>query len=709
MTAALLLRDIWMYSLQVALLVGAVAIVGALFNARVSRAGLLFWQAVLIACLALPFCQTWKPAASEAVTIEAASGPTEIPLNSKTPVNGPARADVRWEGVALSVLGAGILLRLGWLVLGLWSLRRLRRTSSPLPQELEPFLSAQRHVGAEARFHSSGSAPSPVTFGLRRPVVLLPESVLGLDAATQNAIAYHELLHVKGRDWIQLVAEECVHALLWFHPAIWWLLDRIHLTREQVVDRAVIDLTESRQGYVTALLAVAALPPQPALFPATLFLRKSRLRLRVNELFKETPMSRTRLLLSLGASAAVVVSSAIVGARLFPLEARAAAPHAEDSVSIQVKGGSAQLLHTGRTEYPRTALRKRVEGAVDLELSVDEQGLVSDVRVLDGPRELRAAALASALKWHFAPAHGVTGGASGGVAGGVTGGVAGGVQGGVVGGVAGGVAGGVSPSMAIATITFTLPDDADRLEANLAARERIEVEEQAVRRRIEESSRAGRDEDAVKQKIMLRDKLLEMNKQAMKEKVLDERMRMKFVDERKMVEMARNEAERNALASQRAERELQERQIVEVRKALEAARQGVEERRQADNSGARREQVEQQLKERIERLKAAEAGSEETDAAKRQIEELSALMQKLREVERQRLLVPGPLVQIRSERVPEATLLELQTRLAVSIGDTLDTGAMRRIVETVRHFDEHLRARLERNEDGGLILVIVAP
>ena len=45
--------------------------------------------------------------------------------------------------------------------------------------------------------------------------------------------------------------------MLWFHPAIWWLIGRIRLTREQVVDQAAIRLTDSKERYVESLLAVA--------------------------------------------------------------------------------------------------------------------------------------------------------------------------------------------------------------------------------------------------------------------------------------------------------------------------------------------------------------------------------------------------------------------------------------------------------------------
>jgi beta-lactamase regulating signal transducer with metallopeptidase domain len=52
----------------------------------------------------------------------------------------------------------------------------------------------------------------------------------------QEAIACHELVHVRRRDWLREIFEEAVVAVLWFHPAVWMLIGRIRLAREQVVD-----------------------------------------------------------------------------------------------------------------------------------------------------------------------------------------------------------------------------------------------------------------------------------------------------------------------------------------------------------------------------------------------------------------------------------------------------------------------------------------
>jgi beta-lactamase regulating signal transducer with metallopeptidase domain len=83
------------------------------------------------------------------------------------------------------------------------------------------------------------------------------------------------LIHVRRRDWVFQLVEEAVRTLLWFHPAIWWLIGRIQLSREQVVDQAAVAMIESRERYVEALLAVA-IAKSPGMFtPAPAFLRRS--------------------------------------------------------------------------------------------------------------------------------------------------------------------------------------------------------------------------------------------------------------------------------------------------------------------------------------------------------------------------------------------------------------------------------------------------
>jgi beta-lactamase regulating signal transducer with metallopeptidase domain len=240
MTARMVLSNIASFGLQVTVLVAAGAALARAFRIDEPRAMLAYWRTLLLACLMLPLCQPWNaviPPALERATMV-------------TPVSAPAPA-VALQGVSRSVawaigdlvligLAAGIAAWAFWLTLGAYGLRRLRRDAAPLDPLPESVRRAQDRIGTRARMYVSDRVTGPITFGLRRPVVVFPTSVRGMPAHVQEAIAYHELLHVQRHDWLYEILEEAVRCVLWFHPGIWWLIGRIQLTREQVVDRSAI-------------------------------------------------------------------------------------------------------------------------------------------------------------------------------------------------------------------------------------------------------------------------------------------------------------------------------------------------------------------------------------------------------------------------------------------------------------------------------------
>ena len=113
--------------------------------------------------------------------------------------------------VALAIV-AGAVARLLWIAAGLIELRRLRAEAALVAASALISISRRR----SARTPKSGTShlEQPVTFGVRRPVVLLPDSLLARSADIQRAVLAHELLHVQRRDWGWLVVEEIVRAAL---------------------------------------------------------------------------------------------------------------------------------------------------------------------------------------------------------------------------------------------------------------------------------------------------------------------------------------------------------------------------------------------------------------------------------------------------------------------------------------------------------------
>src|SRR5205823_11632921 len=145
-----------------------------------------------------------------------------------------------WVVALLVVLIAGSVCRLVWVGAGVV---RLRHRSTAEADANGEFDDLQRSLRTHAAIRWSGDAQQPVTFGLFHPVVLLPVSLRSLDPRALRAVVAHELFHVQRRDWAWLVLEECVRAVFWFHPAMWWLVSRVQLARETAVDELSILFT----------------------------------------------------------------------------------------------------------------------------------------------------------------------------------------------------------------------------------------------------------------------------------------------------------------------------------------------------------------------------------------------------------------------------------------------------------------------------------
>jgi beta-lactamase regulating signal transducer with metallopeptidase domain len=273
------LANLSSWFLQVLLVATAGAVLPLLFRIRHPRSQLAYIHAVLGLCLVLPLIQTWQ----ESLAIVAGSFQEHREV-----------AAVSWSTVAVWVLLAGIVAKLGWLGLGLYQLRCYRKSAValfPLPDSIRE---ARQLTRADAIFAISRSISGPATLGHVDPIVLLPESFLSLDAESQRSIACHELLHVQRRDWFVTVLEEITGALLWFNPGVWWMLAQARLAREQLVDSEVVNII-AREPYIEALLSMAVVSRKRWALPAASFFTQGHLIHRMRLLVKGPNRSLLRL------------------------------------------------------------------------------------------------------------------------------------------------------------------------------------------------------------------------------------------------------------------------------------------------------------------------------------------------------------------------------------------------------------------------------
>jgi TonB family protein len=75
--------------------------------------------------------------------------------------------------------------------------------------------------------------------------------------------------------------------------------------------------------------------------------------------------------------------------------------HGQDAPGVSVDLGTSSVIHRAPVRYPEAAKKQGITGTVQVEVTLDSAGDVSDARVLTGPAELRKTALESVLSWHF--------------------------------------------------------------------------------------------------------------------------------------------------------------------------------------------------------------------------------------------------------------------------------------------------------------------
>lgn len=292
------------YAIQITLIVLVCAGLPRLLALRSPGVQYVFWRAVLVVCLLLPIVQPWQTA-----QMAFAPAPSQPPPVVSAPPPAPgataaAAAGIDWVAAAQVVMLLGISIRAGWIAVGMARLRSMRKGAEGA---VDGFDELRQAISARAPILWSSKVRHPVTFGVLKPVVLLPIALKGADPAAQRAVVAHELHHVKRRDWGWVVAEEIVRSVFWFHPAMWWLVSRVQLSRETVVDELSILATNARRTYLDTLLAFA---DDTGLAPSPAFSARRHLFHRIMLLSKEGEMSSIRvavgscvLVLALGASA----------------------------------------------------------------------------------------------------------------------------------------------------------------------------------------------------------------------------------------------------------------------------------------------------------------------------------------------------------------------------------------------------------------------
>jgi beta-lactamase regulating signal transducer with metallopeptidase domain len=156
---------------------------------------------------------------------------------------------------------------------GVLLVEQLRRRESKQVREdlLALCLNLHRKLGLQrlVRFCECTRLDAPAVAGWLRPTILLPITALtGLSDEQLSSIIAHELAHIKRFDSLVNLFQVVVETLLFYHPAVWWLNERVREERENCCDDMAVSVCGNPLAYAHALTRMAATRTSPRLLMA---------------------------------------------------------------------------------------------------------------------------------------------------------------------------------------------------------------------------------------------------------------------------------------------------------------------------------------------------------------------------------------------------------------------------------------------------------
>ncbi len=331
--------------LKATIVVGITGMTVALFHRASASVRHGIWATGLAVLLALPFLSysvpTWTVSSTSSVAALASGGratkqrsrmgPTAVEPAVERAIQelspfGPLRPRISAHDVVVPVRpwylqndvrvgivvlwSAGALLILGRFFVRVGRLARLIKRSRPADPGIQTMLGeACRTVGLRRtpRCHLSSTVRVPVTWGMFKPVLLLPEAALAWSVDRTQSVLLHELSHIRRWDWFGHVLGEVTCAVYWPNLLVWHATRAARAEQEQACDDAVLRYGLRGSEYATHLFDIACSAVETRLVSGGLaFAGRSALRRRVMAILSPTPRR--------GALSAWTVGGLMVGA-----------------------------------------------------------------------------------------------------------------------------------------------------------------------------------------------------------------------------------------------------------------------------------------------------------------------------------------------------------------------------------------------------------
>ena len=173
----------------------------------------------------------------------------------------PSTSPVHWSYLVLSIWVIGVLIVLWRLATATFKVWAVTREAKYLIDynwtETAKRLEAQLQLEGHVPLLSSEYINMPMTWGILRPVVLLPAESEEWSAEYRRVVLLHELAHIRRRDCLTQMLAHLVCALHWFNPLVWLTARRLRVEREMACDDYVLGVGTRASDYASYLVNLA--------------------------------------------------------------------------------------------------------------------------------------------------------------------------------------------------------------------------------------------------------------------------------------------------------------------------------------------------------------------------------------------------------------------------------------------------------------------
>jgi beta-lactamase regulating signal transducer with metallopeptidase domain len=138
------------------------------------------------------------------------------------------------------------------------------REAAPEWQRVAARLSEALGLRRAVLLLESAAVEVPSVLGSLRPVILLPASTLtGLTPDQIEMVLAHELAHIRRHDFAINLLQAFVETLMFYHPAVWWMSNRVRIERENCCDDLAVSLCGNPLQYARTLTRLEELRSVP--------------------------------------------------------------------------------------------------------------------------------------------------------------------------------------------------------------------------------------------------------------------------------------------------------------------------------------------------------------------------------------------------------------------------------------------------------------